>query len=112
MTDNKIPTCGDCTHADVCARIPYYTEFSRENPAYCKDFEQKQKWIPVTERLPENEGTYIVFTKSGCVTTARWYPERDFCNYRGEFIRHELGRFHRNATNWMPLPDPPKEEGQ
>ncbi len=67
------------------------------------------KWIPVTERLPEKEGTYIVHTLSGCVTTARFYPERDLCNYRGEFIRHELGRFHRNATHWMPLPEPPKE---
>ena len=68
------------------------------------------KWISVKERLPEKEGTYIVFTLSGCVTTARFYPERDFCNYRGEFIRHEPGRFHRNATHWMPLPEAPKEE--
>lgn len=68
------------------------------------------KWIPVTERLPEKGGTYIVYTVSGCVTTARFYPERDFCNYRGEFIRHELGRFHRNSTHWMPMPEPPKGE--
>ena len=67
------------------------------------------KWIPVTERLPEYEGTYLVFTKSGCVTTARWYPERDIRNYRGDFIRHVEGNFHRNATHWMPLPEPPKE---
>lgn len=70
----------------------------------------KQKWIPVTERLPEKDGTYIVFTLSRCVTTARFYPEHDFCNYRGEFIEHKPGRFHRNATHWMPLPEPPKGE--
>lgn len=31
-------TCGDCIHADVCERIPFNTEFSRDNPAYCNDF--------------------------------------------------------------------------
>ena len=66
-----------------------------------------QRWIPVSERLPDESGTYIVFTVSGCVTTAIWYPERDFRNYKGEFIGHEPGRFHRNATHWMPLPEGP-----
>jgi hypothetical protein len=69
----------------------------------------ESKWIPVSERLPEEEGTYLVFTESGCVTTARWYAERDMKNYRGEFIRHVMGSFHRRATHWMPLPEPPKE---
>ena len=69
-----------------------------------------QKWIPVTERLPDVEGTYLVFTVSGCVTTARWYPERDVRNYRGDFLYHTEGKFHRNATHWMPLPEPPKED--
>ena len=68
------------------------------------------KWIPVTERLPEYDGTYLVFTTSGTVTTARWYAEHDMRNYRGDFIRHVEGRFHRNVTHWMPLPEPPKEE--
>ena len=69
-----------------------------------------QRWIPVTERLPDVEGTYLVFTVSGCVTTARWYPERDVRNYRGDFLYHTEGKFHRNATHWMPLPEPPKED--
>ena len=69
-----------------------------------------QKWIPVTERLPEYDGTYLTFTTSGTVTTARWYAEHDMRNYRGDFIRHIEGRFHRNVTHWMPLPEPPEEE--
>ena len=66
-----------------------------------------QKWIPVTERLPEKEGTYIVRTTTGAVTTARFYEERDMTNYRGDFIKHVEAKFHRNATHWMPLPEPP-----
>lgn len=30
--------CGDCIHVEVCERNPILTEFSRENPAYCKKF--------------------------------------------------------------------------
>ena len=30
--------CGDCIHVEVCERNPIFTEFSRENPAYCKNF--------------------------------------------------------------------------
>ena len=28
--------CGDCIHVEICERNPILTEFSRENPAYCK----------------------------------------------------------------------------
>ena len=66
-----------------------------------------QKWIPVSERLPEKEGTYIVRTTTGAVTTARFYEEWDMTNYRGDFIKHVEAKFHRNATHWMPLPEPP-----
>jgi hypothetical protein len=33
-------------------------------------------------------------------------------NYRGDFIKHVEAKFHRNATHWMPLPEPPKEDKQ
>lgn len=68
-------------------------------------------WIPVTERLPEKSGTYFVVTKTGAVTFARFYPEHDFKDCTGKFIRHEKGKFqsNRNVIYWMPLPEPPKE---
>lgn len=43
----RVATCGDCIHADVCERIPFYTEFSRSNPACCKDFKNTQNLAPV-----------------------------------------------------------------
>ena len=39
--------CGDCIHADVCERNPLYTEFSRDNPAYCEGFKDKSKPVEV-----------------------------------------------------------------
>ena len=36
------------------------------------------KWIPVTVRLPEEDGTYIVRTTTGAVTTARFYVGKTY----------------------------------
>ena len=59
------------------------------------------KWIPVTERLPENGGSYLVFSsKSKTVFTAHyWKGDRWSNRANGQFITH-----------WMPLPKPPKGE--
>lgn len=39
--------CGDCIHVEVCERNPILTEFSRENPAYCKKFMKAADISPV-----------------------------------------------------------------
>ena len=51
------------------------------------------KWIPVTERLPEfNENVLVYSAHSGLMC-----------------IDANI-QFDRNATHWMPLPEPPEEE--
>ena len=81
-----------------------------------------QKWIPVTERLPEEDGEYLV-----------WFGRNMFEHYAevrhfakdGETVdeydlHHEKNVWYyydsewgyvacRNVTHWMPLPEPPKE---
>ena len=54
-----------------------------------------QRWIPVTERLPEKTGKYLVSVKNGNV-------------YAGTFSAYE-GAFNCAATAWMELPEPYKE---
>lgn len=61
-----------------------------------------QKWIPVSERLPDKPGDYLVLSKN------RNYSVRTFLIYdevRKEFIHIENGVI----THWMPLPERPKE---
>lgn len=81
-----------------------------------------QKWIPVTERLPEKSGTYIVCCDdSGCpYGEGIWYrpgvvvcAEADVGTnggicwdwYEGSTI-YDLDGI---VTHWMPLPEAPKE---
>ena len=79
------------------------------------------KWIPVSERLPEQDGKYLVFEQSGgrtMIDTLR------FAKDARKIDRYDFGRRWKNAwygydsewghytvnsvTHWMPLPTPPE----
>ena len=88
-------------------------------------------WIPVTERLPEEAGRYLVFLKASADERNRWkeygwegdpsYVIEALYNSRQKLWETET--FAYNAvlsevdmenddavTHWMPLPERPKEE--
>lgn len=50
-----------------------------------------QEWIPVSERLPTESGTYLVACDEGRVSWHFYY-----------------NTFPDRVTHWMPLPTPPK----
>jgi hypothetical protein len=59
-----------------------------------------QEWIPVSERLPEDSGYYLVHHKDGFVSERYFYEDAP-----------EIFAQVRNCpvTHWMPLPAAPKE---
>ena len=67
---------------------------------------EKQRWIPVTERLPERD-----------VQVLGWYKDNPFSQYRHEVVAWNgngwvfvyAHRYVTNVTHWMPLPDAPEE---
>lgn len=67
--------------------------------------EKLPKWIPVNERLPKKDGTFITAYRKGGVSQ-NWYMT----------FHHGGGKWYQNSedtgevTHWMPLPQPPKEE--
>lgn len=69
-----------------------------------------QRWIPVTERLPENDGKYIVARRIGdyySISVRKFRKEVPcwYTGYCGHWERRTCG-----ITHWMPLPEAPKED--
>lgn len=66
---------------------------------------ESQRWIPVTERLPEMFEDVLVCLKGGKVNRT-WYD--DSGHFRSATSKKVA--YYKNVTHWMPLPQPPKEE--
>ena len=63
------------------------------------ELEEKQRWIPVSERLPEDLQSIIVFTKDRKTHIIR------FLELYG---REGFGSLSDIVTHWMPLPELPE----
>ena len=67
-----------------------------------------QKWIPVSERLPEDSGStlvrddFYVWDEKVTVTSLERYVKEEKAWYRDDVKL-------TNVTHWMPLPTAPKE---
>lgn len=64
-----------------------------------------QKWIPVTERLPDRNGVFLVCAKHDFYKTEKVA--------KATFKKHSRGFYGQgghwsNVTHWMPLPEAPK----
>jgi len=78
----------------VASRI---SELEAEN----KRLREEHRWIPVTERLPEEEGQYLTRRRNGISFTEHWFPATS----------KDLWLRCYSVTHWMPLPpQPPKEQ--
>ena len=60
------------------------------------------KWIPVTERLPEDEKKVLCILEDGFFCILEWLSWEWLWN-DGHNVYAE-----KDVTHWMPLPEPPK----
>ena len=64
------------------------------------------KWIPVTERLPENDSDVLAYLRIG--DEGRIYPANYASGMWFDCIFNTPAT--ESTTHWMPLPEPPKGE--
>ena len=77
--------------------------------------ENQSEWMSVDERLPETEGTYLVWNKEQKKIEIRFFhrlPPHYPVESHPE-IREYFGNFadYKRITHWMPLPEAPKRKG-
>ncbi len=74
--------------------------------SHIQSFEsQIPRWIPVSERLPEKDGLYLINDPLEYVVESRWF-QLNSCNQMDLDTKEAWG----NVTHWMPLPPAPEEE--
>ena len=90
--------CCDCPH-------DYHVETIEliESALELLEGEEKDRWIPVTERLPETNDTVLITHKGG--VSFGWYNSRYW--ERGANTNH---RKLMSVKAWRPLPAPYQEE--
>ena len=87
IEDNR-PTSG---YQMLCEALDLAVKAIRER--------EDRRWIPVTERLPDRNSTVLAFYEIMRGTSTKIQVSKGWGIYG-------------DVTNWMPLPEPPKEEGQ
>lgn len=62
---------------------------------------EKMRWIPVSERMPDEDGDYLCAFDDGFLCTA-------------SFLDGDWGLWADagEVTHWMPMPEPPETEGK
>lgn len=82
-------------------------EFAEIQKAYeIGKAENPNKWIPVSERYPE-DGQHILFsTKTGCVFEGRYSADTSAHNWLS--YKDDTYAWNNVVTAWMPLPEPYK----
>ena len=106
MYEDLIETLRFCAKNGYCHDCPYEKPCAGTmgDGLYCEAADaieelSKPRWIPVTERLPEKEGEYLTYSKSG-----------DVCRNAFLVFPDGMTKWYHNyeiwggITHWMPLP--------
>lgn len=91
---DHIDLCQSCETQDCIATIEQQVPAVDAVPVV-------QRWISVKDRLPEVAGWYIVFYNGSAMQVAF------FKGKKWPFNNH-----YHTITHWMPLPEPPKMDGE
>lgn len=71
--------------------------------------EQEPRWIPVSERLPEEETDVLICNRNGDIALSRGSYSTEVEN---DFIWYTSGWRFGKVIAWMPLPEPYNTESE
>ena len=74
------------------------------------DVVEQTRWIPVSERLPEKNGNYLIQVNSSDGTAIITFMIVDHYNEDGTWLHCDNKT--RKVIAWMPLPEPYKAESE
>lgn len=72
---------------------------------------EEMKWIPVTERLPDYFGVFIIAVRMP-YREGLFADSADFDPFAKTWIPSLCWGKGYEVTHWMPLPEPPKEDSK
>ena len=80
----RIKTCGDCIHADLCEKDVTLSEFNRNNAAYCEGFRSAENFVEVVRcKDCKHENVHRAISDK-CTWCEYWGIDPDFddfCSY-------------------------------
>ena len=121
--------CAACIHCEVCGLIE--SEVAKDGA--CDFYEDGKRWIPVSERLPDNTDPVNItwvnhdpesyyadvkdkpFTATGHYCNGKWWWYSVTCqDYLDEYGHSDVDAMDDDieVVAWMPLPEPYKAESE
>ena len=94
--------------ADAIERLIVFNAMWQGAAEFAK--ENKPKWIPVSETLPDNIDEEVLVCNEGYGKDGTGFATVAVYNGSGWLECWERKTYLTAVTHWMPLPEPPKEE--
>ena len=102
---------------DLCIEASYEIEELTDRCArYAEEIavlQEREKWVPVTERLPESAGDYLCWVKYYNMSTGNMEKEQRvgyFTPWGNVWGSDAVRGARATVLAWMPLPDGPEVE--
>lgn len=108
-SDAVFAFCGACEGTEICGQMGEpCDEVKRIRAIPAADVEPKQRWIPVTERPPEEPGEYIVAYHPCHWDFVEPSVKVGIDTFRGKTAWAK--RKYQRVIAWQEKPEPPKGE--